>query len=173
MQTLRGRRCGLTKGKLTAKQEAFCRAYRDCGEAGTAYERSFKIGRMKPATVERRARALLAMPAVMMRLGELGGQVSRVDQRWVIERLVENVERAMTAVPATDRQGQPTGVYSYQGAVANRALFLLGKALGLFTEPLQPEDGEDDLNPEQTRERLAKRIAGLLSDPQANGASEG
>ena len=126
---------------------------------------------MKPATVERRARALLAIPAVMMRLGELGGQVSRVDQRWVIERLVENVERAMTAVPATDRKGQPTGVYSYQGAVANRALFLLGKALGLFTEPLPPEE-EEGLDPEQARERLAHRIAGLLADPQANGASE-
>lgn len=172
MQEERERRCGLTKGKLTAKQEAFCRAYRDCGEAGEAYGRAFKTGKMKPATVERRARALLARPAVIMRLGELGGQVSRVDQRWVIERLVENVERSMTAVPATDRQGQPTGVYSYQGAVANRALFLLGKALGLFTEPLPPEDEEEGLDPDQARERLARRIAGLLSDPQANGASE-
>ncbi len=30
--------------------------------------------------------------------------------------------------------GKPTGVYRYDGAAANRALELIGKALGLFVE---------------------------------------
>jgi hypothetical protein len=52
----------------------------------------------------------------------------------VIERLRENVERAMQPQPVLDRAGNPTGSYVYNGAVANRALELLGKELGMFIE---------------------------------------
>ncbi len=56
-----------------------------------------------------------------------------LDQSWIISRLVENVERAM-GDPALDADGKSSGRSSYQGAVANRALELLGKHYGLFTE---------------------------------------
>jgi hypothetical protein len=52
---------------------------------------------------------------------------------WVLERLAENVRRAMQIEPVTLR-GVPTGEYRYEGSVANRALELLGKELGLFVE---------------------------------------
>ena len=158
-------------GMPTSKQEAFCRAYRACGDAAEAYRQAYAAGRLKPATVLRRARALLADPAVVLRLAELGGRISKVDRRWVIERLVENVERAMTKVPATDRKGQPTGVYSYQGAVANRALYLLGKTLGLFAEPVPSDDSEGGpLAPDAARDRLARRIARLFAEDDEDGA---
>jgi hypothetical protein len=35
-----------------------------------------------------------------------------------------------------DREGNPTGEYTYQGGVANKALELLGKVLGIF-QPTQ------------------------------------
>ena len=57
-----------------------------------------------------------------------------IDKEWVIERLRENVERAMQARPVIDRAGNPTGSYVYNGAAANRALELLGKELGMFIE---------------------------------------
>jgi hypothetical protein len=57
-----------------------------------------------------------------------------IDKGWVIERLRENVERAMQAQPVLDRAGNPTGSYVYNGAAANRALELLGKELGMFIE---------------------------------------
>jgi hypothetical protein len=52
---------------------------------------------------------------------------------WVLERLAENVRRAMR-IEAVTLRGVPTGEYRYEGSVANRALELLGKELGLFVE---------------------------------------
>jgi hypothetical protein len=52
-----------------------------------------------------------------------------VSKASVIDRLRENVERAMTAEPVLIG-GEPTGEWTYQGMVANRALELLGKQLG-------------------------------------------
>ena len=56
----------------------------------------------------------------------------KVSQDWVLRRLVENVERAMQNEPVRDSEGNETGIYTYQGHVANRALELLGKHLGMF-----------------------------------------
>lgn len=59
---------------------------------------------------------------------------AEVTQEYVLARLTENVERAMQVEPVRDREGNETGEYTYQGAVANRALELLGKHLGMFSE---------------------------------------
>lgn len=55
-------------------------------------------------------------------------------KQWIIERLQENVERSMQAIAVKDAKGEPTGKYKYDGAVANRALELLGKELGMFID---------------------------------------
>ncbi|HVA57287.1 MAG TPA: terminase small subunit [Gemmatimonadaceae bacterium] len=57
-------------------------------------------------------------------------------KEWVLTRLKENVERAMQAEPVKDSKGKETGEYTYQGAAANKALELLGKHVGLFTDKL-------------------------------------
>src|SRR5690606_23753564 len=57
-----------------------------------------------------------------------------VSQDYVVTRLREYVERSMQAVPCLDRDGNHTGEYQYAGSVANRALELLGKHLGMFVE---------------------------------------
>ena len=63
------------------------------------------------------------------------------------------------------------GVYSYQGAVANRALYLLGKTLGLFTEPVPSDDPEGaPLAPDAARDRLARRIARLFAEDDEDDA---
>jgi hypothetical protein len=51
---------------------------------------------------------------------------------YVETRLVENVERAMQVEKVRDAEGDEPAVYSYQGAVANRSLELLGKTAGMF-----------------------------------------
>lgn len=58
-----------------------------------------------------------------------------VDRVWVVKRLIEVVDRAMQAVPVRDRNGNPIGRYVFQGQVANRALELIGKSLGMFEAP--------------------------------------
>lgn len=63
-------------------------------------------------------------------------------REWVIDKLVENVERAMTAVPVLNSDGEPTGEWKYQGNVANKALELLGKHLGMFAEQPDVDKGK-------------------------------
>ncbi len=57
-----------------------------------------------------------------------------VDRAWVAKQLVENVNRAMREVPVLDRDGKPSGVWTYEGQVADKGLELIGKNLGMFSE---------------------------------------
>lgn len=57
-----------------------------------------------------------------------------ISKSWIVNTLRLNVERAMQEVEVLDSKGNGTGEYQYQGAVANRALELLGKELGMFTD---------------------------------------
>jgi hypothetical protein len=56
-----------------------------------------------------------------------------IDKAWVMARLVENAERALQRVPVTNEDGTVVE-YRYEGNVANRALELLGKELGMFID---------------------------------------
>jgi hypothetical protein len=77
-----------------------------------------------------------------------------VDRAWVMAKLTENVQRAMQVEPVQDREGNPTGQYIYQGGVANRALELLGKELGMF----QPKPDKDQGS--EIHELMARLNAG-------------
>lgn len=55
-------------------------------------------------------------------------------QDWVVERLMENHARAMQVEAVTDKFGNETGEFAYNGNVANKSLELLGKHLAMFTE---------------------------------------
>jgi phage terminase small subunit len=57
-----------------------------------------------------------------------------IDQSWVVNTLVKNVNRSMQAEAVLDHDGNETGEYTYQGNVANRGLELVGKHLGMFQE---------------------------------------
>ena len=48
-------------------------------------------------------------------------------------RNASKVLRAMQRVRVLDREGKPIGVFTYNGQVANRALELIGKELGMLT----------------------------------------
>jgi phage terminase small subunit len=53
---------------------------------------------------------------------------------WVIETLMENVAKAMQAKAMTNDEGETIGEFQYQGSVANKALELLGKEIGMFVD---------------------------------------
>lgn len=66
-----------------------------------------------------------------------------IDQDYVLKRLKQNVERSMQAEAVVDKDGVPIGVYQYEGSVANRALELLGKHVGMFNKvDLANADGQ-------------------------------
>ena len=106
---------------------------------------------------------------IQRRTAEILGKAAEkaeVNKAWVMERLKETVERAMQAVPHLDHEGNPTGVYTYQGNVANKALELLGRELGMFAQR-QPRDEDNpqmlrvmiDAPPDETREQWLARTA--------------
>lgn len=57
-----------------------------------------------------------------------------ITREWILGKLKQNVERALVEEPVLDREGQPIGEYTYNGAVANKALELLGKQSGMFSD---------------------------------------
>lgn len=124
--------------KLAAKQELFCQEYLKDLNGTRAYCAAY------PGVSERSARTnaarLLATAGVSDRVRALQAarsQRTAITQDWVLMRLQENVERSMQAVPVLDPDGQKTGEYRYDGAVANGALKLLGQHLGMFVERAQ------------------------------------
>jgi phage terminase small subunit len=62
---------------------------------------------------------------------------AEVNAQWVLERLIQNADRAAAVVAVTDREGNPTGWYQYEGSVVNRSLELIGKHIGMFTDRLE------------------------------------
>ncbi len=125
-----------------ARHERFAQEIAKGTEAGEAY----KIAGFKPNPGN--ARRLKLDEAVKKRVEAILSERSRIHEKgveraiertaltkeWVIGRLVENVERAMQAEAVKDREGNEIGEYAYQGSVANKALELLGKELGMFVE---------------------------------------
>jgi hypothetical protein len=131
---------------------------------------------------------LLRRPEVSARVEELRIAIAEcqtekvaVDRAWVMSMLVENVRRALQLEPVRDQEGNSIGQYVYQGNVANKALELLGKELGMF----QPKDentlpigeimsrlhaGRQRVAEEEERRReeeAARAQAGTGQNPQA------
>jgi hypothetical protein len=102
-----------------------------------------------------------------------------IDKAWVIDRLRENAERAMQARPVFDHEGNKTGEYRYDGAVANRALELIGKEIGMFvTRHEQGKPGEfANLTDNQLKEKfIAQLVEKGMSEKRARdfvGATRG
>lgn len=59
---------------------------------------------------------------------------AEMDEAWILDKLRANVDRGMQAEAVTDREGNETGLYTYQGSVVNKALELIGKHRGMFVE---------------------------------------
>jgi phage terminase small subunit len=121
---------GLAEGKPAYQ------AYIDAGfaKAGAAQSASRLLKSQRAGIRERVAEILQEREQIDAEGTKLAIARTAIDKEWVIERLRENVERAMQARPVIDRAGNPTGSYVYNGAAANRALELLGKELGMFIE---------------------------------------
>jgi hypothetical protein len=115
---------------LTDKQEAFCQAIMAGATFADGYRAAYCADGMVPNSIWNAASRLAADPKVRGRLEQLAEQreaerrmlaLSRAD--WVIERITQQVMD-----PATPP------------AVKTRALELLGKTIGLFTDRVETKD---------------------------------
>ena len=71
--------------------------------------------------------------AIDERKAKLAEKTGSTTER-VLACLWKNYDRAMQEEPVRDKQGNPTGEYTYQGSVANRSLELIGKHAGMFAD---------------------------------------
>ncbi|MHA1565278.1 MAG: terminase small subunit [Alphaproteobacteria bacterium] len=115
---------------LTTKQQCFVDAFL----AGEDTAQAIVRAGYSPKHATARARTLLNSPKIVAAIkAHRAPPVAEIDQKWIIQRLVQNVERAMGDTMRAGG-GKTGGRGSYQGAVANRALELLGKHYGLFAD---------------------------------------
>ncbi|MNL05993.1 Terminase small subunit [compost metagenome] len=105
---------------LTQKQEAFCLAYMETGNASEAYRRCYSAGGMKPESVNREAKALTDNPKIAARLSELRAPVVEASQMTLeshLQRLAdlsdkaEKAEKYAAAVAAEIARGKASGLY--------------------------------------------------------------
>ena len=134
--------------------------------AGKSSDEAYQEAGFKPDRGH--ASRLAAKGNVQARVDELLDRAAasvQLSREWVLERLVENVNRAMQVEEIKKPDGTGTGEFKYEGNVANRALELVGKELGMFVERSEVKISEfDDLTVEQKRERVLGRVRQLGID---------
>lgn len=75
--------------KLTIKQENFCLAYVETGNASEAYRRAYDVGEMLPASINRLAFELLENIKITSRISELRSTVMQRHKITVDDLLAE------------------------------------------------------------------------------------
>jgi phage terminase small subunit len=122
--------------KLTAKQQAFIKEYLiDLNSTQAAIRAGYSKNTAAEIGFEN-----LRKPHIKEAIDEEVNKRSEkleITADYVLKSLKEVADRCMQAVPATDKEGNPTGEYYFEHAGANKALELLGKHLRLFTEKVE------------------------------------
>jgi phage terminase small subunit len=127
---------------LTPREAEFVRQYVELKRNGSQAAIAAGYAESGSRAQATRLLARANIQAALSRLEIKADDAALVDRAWVLTRLRENVEQAMQIEPVFDREGVETGEFTYQGSVANRALELLGKELGMFKD--QVEHGVDE-----------------------------
>lgn len=122
---------------LTPKQEAFCIAYIETGNASEAYRRAYACGKSKPETINRTAKELVDNPKIAARLQELRAPAVEAAQITLKQHLLD-LQRLRDLAEASEKYGP-----------AVTAEMARGKASGLYVDKI-------DLN---ITDELAERMA--------------
>lgn len=139
---------------LTAKQEAFCRAYVETGNASEAYRRSYNVGAdTKPETVWQEASRMMADPKVSARVQSLF-EDARAMSLVSVGTLTEELEQARDKAMA-----EAKGASAAVSAIMGKA-----KLHGLLVDKIAQTDTDGKDVPADTSNReLAKAMALILS----------
>lgn len=141
---------------LTAKEDAFCLAVIETGNASEAYRRAYDTRNMKPETINRKAKFMMDKDKIRARLVELRAPAlkkAEVTIEYIVENLVELVERCMQRAPVMVRKGkrmvqlqdeEGRDVWDFDSRGANAALNTLAKYKGMLTERLKVSGDPDE-----------------------------
>ena len=158
--------------KLTDRQTAFVREYLVDLNATQAAIRAGYSER----TASRIGPQLLGKTCVREAIEKAQAKRARrveVTQDYVLSNLVEIVERTMQRAPVLDRKGEQVtdeegrAVWTFDAKGANRALELLGKHLGIFTDKVKAEVSGPDGGP------VASEIVVRFVEPAGDAGEAG
>ena len=136
--------------------------------AGVSHGKAYTCAGFSSSNPDSTGKRLLKTVQIQQRLNEIQNlaaqskmQQAAVDRNWVLAMLRLNVERSMKLVTPLDEKGNPVGEFKYEGSVANRALELLGKELGLFIDRSERITWDGDLSKldPETRARFMLSLA--------------
>ena len=147
---------------LTPKQEKFCRAYIETGNASEAYRRAYDAGGMKSETINRRAKECLDNGKIAACLASLKGHhLKRHDI--TVDSLVVELEEARTLAGTNQ---VPSAMVSASMGKAKLLGLLVDKQehTGRGGEPLQP--------PEASTRDIARAILTILRQAKVEGRPE-
>ena len=117
---------------LTPKQARFVEEYLIDLNATAAAKRAGYSERTAYAQGQRLLKNVEIAVAIQ-KAQEARSERTRIDQDWVIERLVGVYEASMEARPVCVKNGEEKG-FTFNPTAANRALELIGKHKGLFID---------------------------------------
>lgn len=112
---------------LTPKQEAFCLAYLETGNASEAYRRSYSAKSASETSIGRMAKALLDNVKIASRIAELRKPAVERAQL-TLESHLRDLERLRDAAESAEKYGP-----AIQAEIAR------GRASGLYIEKLKVE----------------------------------
>ncbi|HGJ5854333.1 terminase small subunit [Arsenophonus nasoniae] len=137
--------------KNTPKQEAFCQAFIETGNASEAYRRAYNTEKMKAATINRAAKQMLENSKVAARIEEL--RKSHADRHnTIVDNLLQELEEA-----------RQIAVEGKQASAAINATMGKAKLLGnnvIYSAEIQK-------NKEYLRSILERKQSGEISALQA------
>lgn len=124
------------KKRLTPKQKQFCEEYIVDLNATQA---AIRAGYSK-RTANEQGSQNLAKLSIQETIQELMAQRSKrteITADYVLTNLKEVAERCMQRIPVLDSGGKETGKFRFEHTGANKALELLGRHLGMFTDKVE------------------------------------
>ncbi|HDS3404953.1 TPA: terminase small subunit [Citrobacter freundii] len=99
---------------LTIKQEAFCQAYIETGNASEAYRTAYAADKMKPETVNRNAKSLLDNNKIATRVAELQGEIKQ-RHNVTVDSLIAELEEARQAALTAETPQSSAAVAATMG----------------------------------------------------------
>ena len=100
--------------KLTLKQEAFCQAYIETGNASEAYRTAYAADKMKTESVNRKAKELLDNGKIAARIAELQGEIKK-RHNVTVDSLLNELEEARQAALGAETPQSSAAVAATMG----------------------------------------------------------
>lgn len=161
---------------LTAKQAAFVDEYLVDLNATQAAIRAGYSERTAEAQGSRLLRNVKVAVAIKTRMADREER-TEITQDYVVQTVVDTIERCRQAKPVFDRKGAPVLVetpegdivpaYAFEAANVLRGAEILGKHLGMFV------DRVEDVTPVKTEGELIEQARRLGIDPASVGLTGG